>query len=278
MGAWKNILIVALIIALGIFIYLDFSNYYWARNLQVEKDMYKSQVEGKDTRIAQLTAQLQTAQRQAQEATRKYEIAKPYQERVEQSQDITKFYKLLDDYTDYAKPIVLNYIGFSNPSLPKNDYEVWIRGQWVYEWLNKNYAYCGDKGIKVGSSFSEFQFFSPDELLKSSNERCGDCDDYATLFAGMMYASGVPEDKVYVVCGDVEGQGHCWNWIILSGVRYWVDPVCSEPDSFGEFFNFFGLDFGFKEASYPDQMGNVLCLGTYNAKIAMNPQGYEMIT
>ena len=190
----------------------------------------------------------------------KYREAKPYMERVNRGQDLSKFYPLLADYEDYAKPIILSYLGLNYPLEPSNDEELWNRGMKVYNWLSENYKYCGDKGLRVGNTFYQFQFYSPDELLMSDISRCGDCDDFATLFAGLMYASGVPENKVWMVCGTVPSGAHCWNRLILSTNTYIrVDGVCS------------------RSVSYTDLKMHVDCFSEYNAKVRMNPSDYIVI-
>jgi hypothetical protein len=203
--------------------------------------------------------------------TSKYEEAKPYQERIERGQSLNEYYTLLDDRNDYAKPIILNYLGLSNPTPPSNDEELWQRGKLIYNWLSNNYEYCGDKGLRVGNTFYEFQFYSPDELLMSDNSRCGDCDDFATLFAGLMYASGVPENKVWVVCGTVESGGHCWNWLDLGDQTYRIDGVCSQEQ---ELFGFLGFSWGNQGAYYTNNQNNVDCFKSYNPTIKMNPNNY----
>jgi cell division protein FtsL len=198
---------------------------------RIEIELKKQEIQRLQNRVNQLEEELGITKTQLQETTQKYEEAKPYQERVNRGQDLSKYYALLSDNQDYAKPIILQELGLSFPVAPSNDNELWERGRKVYNWISSNYKYCGDKGLRVGTTFYEFQFFSPDELLMSDNARCGDCDDFATLFAGLMYASGVPEDKVWVVCGTVPGGGHCWNWLSLFDTTYRIDSVCSQKQT-----------------------------------------------
>jgi hypothetical protein len=189
----------------------------------------------------------------------KYAEAKPYMERVNRGQSLNKFYPLLKDYEDYTKPIILQYLGLSYPYAPRNEDELWDRAEKVYKWLGTYYKYCGDKGLRVGNTFYQFQFYSPDELLMSDNSRCGDCDDFSTLFAGFMYASGVPEKNVWMVCGTVgSGGGHCWNWVVTDErAAYRIDGVCADR----------------RKWFFP-RKENVDCFSEYNPTIRMNPSEY----
>jgi len=224
--------------------------------------------------IADLEEQIQSLRSELAIMTFKYEEAAPYQERVETGQDITKSYLLLSDTNDYTKPIALNILGMNSPRKPANDEELWDRGRKIYNWMTNNYEYCGDKGLRIGTTFYQFQFWSPDEILVSDNARCGDCDDFAILFAGMMYASGVPDNKVSVVCGEVESGGHCWNWIELSDYAYRIDPVCSQKQTL---LNILGLNLGIKGAYYTSTIENVQCFNTYEEQMKMNPDGFSLI-
>ena len=103
---------------------------------------------------------------------------------------------------------------------------------------------------------------------------CGDCDDFATLFASMLYSSGVPENKVWVVCGTVPEGGHCWNWLVLSDKTYRIDPVCSQKQTI---LGIFGLNFGIKGAYYTSTKANVECFSEYKEEMKMNPNGFYVI-
>ncbi|MFH1399464.1 MAG: transglutaminase domain-containing protein [Candidatus Woesearchaeota archaeon] len=233
------------------------------------------QIQELKAEIYNLKTQLEETKSQLQVTTEKYEEAKPYQERIESGQNIYQAYTLLSDYQDYTRPIILTYLGLSYPVRPSNDEELWERGRQVYQWLSSNYEYQGDKGLRIGDTFEQFQFYSPDELLMSDNARGGDCDDFAMLFAGMMYASGVPEDKVWLVCGTVENGGHCWDTIVMSNGNYRVDPVCSQKESV---FSILGINIlEVQGASYPSTKTNVVCFDEYSAQIRMNPSGYFLI-
>lgn len=236
-------------------------------SLEYDIEQKKKEIQTLKSKISKLEEELGITKTQLEEA-------KPYQERVSRGQNLYDSYSLLGDYEDYAKPIILNYLGLSQPIAPINDGELWERGKQIYNWISKNYKYCGDKGLRVGKTFYEFQFYSPDELLMSDNARCGDCDDFATLFAGLMYASGVPENKVLVACGDVPAGAHCWNWILLDGVTYRVDGVCSQKNTL---FSFLGFDFGFKAADYTSTKKNVTCFNSYEEWMVMNPSSYRAI-
>lgn len=243
-------------------------------NLKYDIEQKKKEIQRLKTRISELEVELGITKVKLEETTELYEEAKPYQERVDRGQTLSQSYTLLSDYEDYAKAIILTYLGLSSPTAPTTDDELWERGRLIYNWLSNNYEYCGDKGLRVGNTFYQFQFYSPDELLMSDNARCGDCDDFATLFAGLMYASGVPESKVWVVCGSADGGGHCWNWLLLSDTTYRIDGVCSQKQ---ELFGFLGLSWGIKGAYYTSTKGSVDCFSEYDAQIRMNPINYYSV-
>jgi len=259
------------------------------QNLQSQITDLNNQIKSKDVTISKqqkeilqlkaeikrLENELRITKQKLEEMTAKYEEAEPYQERVERGQNLRKYYILLNDREDYTKPIVLEYLGLSSPVAPANDDMLWERGKQIYNWLSDNYEYCGDKGLRVGTTFYEFQFWSPDELLISDNVRCGDCDDFATLFAGLMYASGVQENDVWVICGVADGGGHCWNWLSLSDKTYRIDGVCSQKQTI---LNILGLDFGIKGAYYTSTKKNVDCFSEYNPLMKMNPNGYYALS
>lgn len=242
---------------------------------KVEIEQKRQEIIRLQQRVNDLEEELGITKSKLQETTALYEEALPYQERVNRGQNLYEYYVLLEDREDYAKPIILDYLGLSAPVAPANDDALWERGRMIYNWISNNYEYCGDKGLRVGTTFYEFQFYSPDELLMSDNARCGDCDDFATLFAGLMYASGVPENKVWVVCGLADGGGHCWNWLSLTSQTYRIDPVCSQRQTV---INILGLDLGVKGAYYTSSKGNVQCFSEYDEQMRMNPQGFSMLT
>ncbi|MBR9677485.1 hypothetical protein GOV04_05060 [Candidatus Woesearchaeota archaeon] len=292
----KNILVSFLIILSVTFCYYVFQSSSKIHSLSIRINNLETETNSLNSEISDLNSQLSikdfTIQNQRAEIEQqKQEIqkletelgitkselaeAKPYQERVISGQNIMESYKLLSDYTDYTRPIILDYLELESPVTPSNDNYLWERGKQVYNWLSDNYAYCGDKGLRVGTTFSEFQFYSPDELLISSNNRCGDCDDFATLFAGLMYASGVPKNKVWVVCGKVSNGGHCWNSLVLDDKTYRIDGICSQKD---ELFGFLGFSLGIKKAYYTNTKTNVDCLSEYTPRMKMNPEGAYMLS
>ncbi len=277
--------LIILVVAVGLLI---FSFYHEAKlkiknsdlenkNIHLEDEIQTTEkiISEQKINIKELELEINNLKNNLKVITQKYEEAKPYQERVSRGQDLAQSYALLKDREDFAKPLILKYLGLTTPTITKNDDELWERGRLIYNWLSENYKYCGDKGLRIGTTFYEFQFWSPDEILKSDNARCGDCDDFATLFAGLMYASGVPEDKVWVVCGTVPSGGHCWNWLSLSNQTYRIDTVCSQRQ---ELFNFLGLKWGPKEAYYTHKKENVDCFSEYKEQMKMNSNSFNVIT
>jgi hypothetical protein len=242
--------------------------------LSADNTAKDSIISSKNIYITNLEKQVNSLKSQLADMTLKYEQAKPYEDRVVKGQDMTQSYLLLNDINQYTKPIALQILGLTSSTTPANDDELWDRGRKVYNWLSNNFKYCGDKGLRVGSTFYEFQFWSPDEILQSDNARCGDCDDFAMLYAGLMYASGVPKDKVTVVCGTVPQGGHCWDWITLNSKTYRIDPVCSQKQTI---LNILGLDLGIKAAYYTSTKENVQCFDNYTEQMKMNPNGFSLI-
>ena len=231
----------------------------------------QSKVTSLQTQVESLTYQLGQTTAELQETQRLLDIAKKYEERVEEGIYLSKAYKLLGDYdktVDIVKTITT--IG-----TPQNDEEIWQRARDIYNWLGKNYQYCSDKGFCISEDYcTQIQFFSPDELLYygSQDVLCGDCDDQAHLFAGMMYASGVPHNKVRVECGIVEAGRHCWNAVYVNNTWYRIDPVCSNP---AKYIEFFGIKILLSGREFPTIYENVDCFSSYELTSWYTPEGYH---
>lgn len=205
----------------------------------------------------------------------KLEYAEPIIERYQRGINLKKYHILLGDYDDYVQPLVLEYLGLQEPKTPETEQALWERGKKIYDWISARYTYCGDRGLRFGSSYTQFQFFSPDELLSVDNNWCGDCDDFATLFAGMMYASGVKHEDVMVVCGETDGGGHCWNWFSVGGKIRTVDGVCTQSKSV---IDVLGHRLWEKDNyNYPDSFSDVGCFDTYRPFFAMTPDKFAKL-
>ena len=156
------------------------------------------------------------------------DIAKQYEERVKQGTRVRYAYELLLDIDKLENEMYK----ITNTGYSTDDTAIWLRAKDIYNWLGNNFEYCSDKAFKVGTSYTTLQFFSPDELLvyRIGDKACGDCDDYAHAFVGMMYASGVPGDRVRVEVGG----GHAWTAVYIASDDIWydIDPVCAQPDTF----------------------------------------------
>lgn len=241
-------------------------------DLEQDIEEKEQQIESLTLQIQSLSSQLGQTKAELEETTRLLNIAKNYEERVQQGIDLSQAYKLLGDY-DKTVDIVKD---ITTIGIPTNDQEIWERTKYIYNWLGKNYQYCSDKGFCVGEYCTQIQFFSPDELLYygSQDVLCGDCDDQAQLFAGMMYASGVPHSKVRVECGSVPGGGHCWNGVFVNNKWYRIDSVCSNP---AEYWDFFGYKFLISGKEFPTNYQSVDCFSSYTASSWYNPEGYNRI-
>lgn len=205
-------------------------------------------------------------------ANKKLEYAEPIVDRYQRGINLAKYHTLLADYDDYAEPLILKYLGLSEPTAPVTEEQLWERAGKIYDWISARYTYCGDRGLRFGSSYVQFQFFSPDELLSVDNNWCGDCDDFATLFAGLMYASGVPQEKVYVVCGEADGGGHCWNWLSAGGRIRTIDTVCTQSKSV---IDVLGHKLWEKENyPFPATFGDAKCFNKYDAYFWMSPDHF----
>ena len=237
---------------------------------QIESQRIK--IESLTSQVQSLSSELTQTKGELEETTRLLDIAKNYEERVQQGVNLNKAYILLGDY-DKTVDIVADITDISKPN---TNQELWLRGKKIYDWLGTYYDYCSDKGFCIGENYcTQIQFFSPDELLYygSQDVLCGDCDDKAQLFAGMLYASGVSHDKVRVECGDVPGGRHCWNAIYVNNQWYRIDSVCSNPASF--VLEKFGLGF-LSSATYPsNDYRDVDCFSSYETTSWYNPEGYH---
>ena len=242
------------------------------RQKEQQIESQRIQIESLTTQVQSLNSQLGETKVNLQETTRLLDIAKNYEVRVQAGIDLSKAYVLLNDY-DMTVGIVRNV---TNVGVPGNDREIWKRAKDIYYWLGNNYDYCSDKGFCVGDTCTQIQFFSPDELLYygSQDVLCGDCDDQAQLFTGMMYASGVPHDKVRVECGTVPGGGHCWGAVNVNSSWYRIDPVCSNP---AKYVNFFGYKLLISGKEFPTNFQKVDCFSTYTLTSWYNAEGFQNI-
>jgi len=239
---------------------------------QQQINTLNSQVGGLQLELGKTTSNLQDTQS-------KLTLAANYQTRVEQGEYLSKAYQLLSDIDSTKQLIANDQITeiHQNPT----DQQIWNNAKDIYDWIGQNFSYCGDKSIKIGGSSVQFQFWSPDELLadatkiKEANYPCGDCDDKAQLFAGMMYAAGVPSDKAFVVCGNVPGGYHCWNYVIVNNATYRVDPVCSSPP---QVINYFWIFTSVQKQYLPDTPATLDCFSSYTADVYYNPNGYFTIS
>jgi len=235
-------------------------------------EIQRVQIDNLNTLVKSLESQLGETKANLQETSRLLDIAQDYESRVEQGVYLSEAYLLLGDY-DKTVDLVK---GITNVGAPANDQEIWGRTKAIFEWLGNNYQYCSDKGFCVGNSCTQIQFFSPDELLYygSQDVLCGDCDDQAQLFAGMMYASGVPHDKVAVACGNVPEGGHCWNIVYVNSTWYRIDPVCSDP---AKYLNFFGRQIQVSGKVFPSNYRSISCFTSYNLTSWYNPEGFHYV-
>lgn len=236
----------------------------------VEIGSLNLQVTNLNTQIFSLNSKLSQTQGELDETTRLLTVAQLYEIRSKQGIFLSEAYHLLGDY-DKTVDIVAEITGVSTPT---SDNELWLRGKEIYDWIGSNYQYCSDKGFCISETqCTQIQFFSPDELLYygSQDVLCGDCDDKAQLFAGMMYASGVPHDKVRVECGMVSGGGHCWNGIRINNIWYRIDPTCSDVSVY--VLEQFGLGSLLSE-SYPDNDIRIVdCFSEYETTMWYTADG-----
>jgi hypothetical protein len=97
----------------------------------------------------------------------------------------------------------------------------------ILRYVQKNVKYVGDNTKwKMADKWQ-----SPTETLTSGT---GDCEDGAILIYCMAILKGVPSNRLLLMCGDVDGGGHCWvgyrpteyplNWCFMDWC-YWYDPA-----------------------------------------------------
>lgn len=229
-----------------------------------------------ETEVFNFKSQLLSTQTQLSNVTYYYNIAKNFEDRTDQGIDLSKAYQLLVQY-DKVVPQVTKISG-SYPTATfatANDTEIWNRAKNIYDWMGDNFKYCSDKALCVSGNCWDFQFYSPNELVSGENiVLCGDCDDHAQLFAGMMYASGVSHNKVRVECGSVPQGGHCWNSVYVNNQWYRVDTVCANPT---EYKLFFRISILIPSISFPSSFSNVGCFSYYNSSIWYKPEGYAKV-
>ncbi len=184
--------------------------------------------------------------------------AKKFEERVIQGLDRGKAHELLSRYEKTAEIVHT----FTDTSLVTDDVQLWSKVTDVYNWLGNNFAYCSDKGFCIGDDCYVLHYFSPDEITQYGERAviCGDCDDYAHLFVGMLYAAGVPHDKARVECGTVTTGGHCWTAVNVDSKWLRIDPVCSNP---AKYINFFGYSIQISGKEFPVTFTDVDCFDSY---------------
>lgn len=243
---------------------------------QKQMQELQSQISVLSNQVNALNLELGKTSETLQETQTKLNVAENYQERVNQGINRQKAYLLLSDIDSTRQLMPYITQTTSNPS----DQEIWQRAKDIYNWMGKNFKYTGDRAICIGNDCVQFQYWSPDELLSLAkepsklNQPTGDCDDFAQLFAGMMLASNVPNEKVLVVCGNVPSGGHCWNSIKINDKQYYVDPVCSNATNI---INFFGLQWNAQTKTFPTNPEMVLCFSSYMPTAYYNQQGYWQV-
>jgi cell division protein FtsL len=235
---------------------------------QKNNDLQQSYADLQDTQ-----ADLSGTQAELTETNRLLDVARYYENRVNKGINPSLAYQLLGDY-DKTVQIVSN---FTDVYPPRNDIEIWDRAKAIYTWIGQNYKYCSDRGFCISEVYCpQIQFFSPDELVYfgAHEAMCGDCDDHAQLFVGMMYASGVPHDKARVECGNVAAGAHCWAGVNINNGWYRVDTICANPV---EYINFLGLKIAISPKTFPTTAGDVGCFPTYSLTSWYDLDGYHQV-
>jgi len=233
----------------------------------------QGQVNSLNTQLTTAKSQLFTTQSQLTTVTGEYDIAKNYQDRTNQAIYLSQAYVLLGKYDKVVAQVTKVFGSYPTPTTPtSDDTEIWSRTGKIYKWISDNYKYCSDKALCVSGNCWDFQYYSPNELVSGETVYlCGDCDDHAQLFAGMMYASGVPTDKVRVICGTADGGGHCWNAVFVNNTYYHIDTVCGNPT---DYVTFFGIPIGITEKPFPSSYQNVICFNKYTPSSSYTPTGF----
>ena len=103
----------------------------------------------------------------------------------------------VDEASDNLKDLVKDLLSrYANPS---ND----TKAKVLFEWVRANIIYKSDLLI-----WKVKEYWQPAEVTLF--KRTGDCEDGAILLYVMCRLAGVPSNRLFLFCGDVEGGGHCW--------------------------------------------------------------------
>ena len=92
-----------------------------------------------------------------------------------------------------------------------------------FKWIKSNITYKSDKkNFGIAEKWEDL-----DILLKNKS---GDCESQSSLLYCLCRHSGIPANRLMLVCGEVnDGQGHCWleyrrgkdgNWVIMDLTWY----------------------------------------------------------
>lgn len=125
---------------------------------------------------------------------------------------------------------------------------------------------------------SDSKIWNTEEKWQTAQETLtkgtGDCEDGAILMYILCRLNGVPENRLLLICGNVEGGGHCWlaykpnqypiNWCFLDWC-YWPNEMY--PDNrpkfyiqnqkiYGEDSRYYSIWFGFNASKSYTELKN----------------------
>ena len=148
----------------------------------------------------------------------------------------------------------------------KPNYTTYDKVKAIYDYEVKNFTYGGGL-ISIWDAFSlagEKVFKQREELLIAYNAysvlttNVGVCDDYAAAFMVMTRAIGL---ESYVVSGTINGKGHAWNNMRVSGKLYFFDAQAESASAAGGSIGYYCFGKSDKDVSssyvYYDRNGDI---------------------
>lgn len=94
-----------------------------------------------------------------------------------------------------------------------------------YDYLINNCEYDHGSGSAVSIDFSQLRYLGPIMACEILETGTGVCDNYACALAAMLRALGL---NAYVKHGSVNGYGHAWTVLNVSGKEYLIDAMMGD--------------------------------------------------
>lgn len=131
-------------------------------------------------------------------------------------------------YWDVREPLKKPF----SPDQPTQDFLTSIftlnsddKAHQIFLFIRKTITYQTDSSVWKKPEYWQ----SPQETMELGT---GDCEDQAMYFAKLCELAGIGSWRVYLVCGEVTGGGHCWpHYITVGGLRSVSMDTTYYPDS-----------------------------------------------